>query len=105
MLVWLVLSLGAAVASPLVQPQALELVCSSAGVMKLLVISADGAEELTSVSMDCPLCLHIAAPPPVAHSVSVPFQPLSFALQPVAAAHIAARTASPLPPRGPPAFS
>ena len=34
-LAWFLLSLGVAVASPLVNPQALELVCSGAGVMKL----------------------------------------------------------------------
>ena len=36
-LVWFVLSLGAAIASPLVNPQAAELICTGTGVMKLMV--------------------------------------------------------------------
>jgi len=54
--------------------------------------------------MDCPLCMSLAFPPaPLALQVVKP-SPLSHALQPIAAAHIASATAPPLPSRGPPAL-
>jgi hypothetical protein len=50
------------------------------------------------------LCLSVAFPPtPLALQVVKP-SPLSHALQPIAAAHIASATAPPLPSRGPPAL-
>lgn len=104
-LAWFVLSLGMAVASPIVQPQEIFVVCSSSGsgAMKLLVQASDGSiSEGDSKSMDCPLCIAVAAPPPVACLSAEPAHPLAYALQAIAAAHIAARTAAPLPPRGPP---
>ena len=104
-LAWFVLSLGVAVASPLVSPQSMELICSGSGAIKLLVKTDDGAKEVSGHTLDCPLCAHVGAPPPVAQGNAAPAQPLAHALRPIPAAHIAARTAAPLPPRGPPAFS
>ena len=105
-LVWFVLSLGAAIASPLVNPQATELICSGAGVMKLLVKNADGSStEVASRMLDCPLCASVSAPPPAAKATAEPAQPLGHVLQTIPAAHIAALTAAPPPGRGPPAFS
>ena len=102
-LAWFVLSLGVAVASPIVKPQDILLVCTGSGAMKVLVQTDDGtATELASSSMDCPLCAPMAAPPPVEHWAVEPAQPLSYALQGIPSAHIAARTAAPLPARGPP---
>ena len=102
-LAWFVLSLGAAVASPIVNPQTLLMVCSGSGAMKVLVQSDDGsATELGAQGMDCPLCASLSAPPPVATVVVEPVHPLAYALLGMAAAHIAARSASPLPARGPP---
>eukprot|EP01035_Chromulina_nebulosa_P038277 gene38277-51697_t len=54
-LLWFVLSLGVAVASPLVHPQSMELVCSGAGPIKVVVHTEDGARELGASHMDCPL--------------------------------------------------
>lgn len=103
-LAWFVLSLGVAVASPLVQPQDVLLVCTGSGAMKVLVKADDGStSEVASNSMDCPLCVSLAAPPLVARLHAEPAQPLAYALQAIASAHIAARTAAPLPARGPPA--
>lgn len=104
-LAWFVLSLGVAAASPIVQPQEIFVVCSSSGsgAMKLLVQASDGSiSEEGSNTMDCPLCISLVAPPPTAYLSAEPVHPLAYALQAIAAAHIAERTAAPLPPRGPP---
>jgi hypothetical protein len=104
-LAWFVLSLGVAVASPIVKPQDILLVCTGSGAMKVLVKAADGsASEAASNSMDCPLCAPVAAPPPVEYWAVEAAQPLAYALQGIPSAHIAARTAASLPARGPPAF-
>src|SRR6185436_4579703 len=100
-LVWFMLSLGVAIASPIVHPKSLELICSGTGVMKVLVKSADGTvEESNAPMLDCPLCASVSAPPPVVHVFTEPEQPLSYALQTIPAAHIAALTAAPPPGRG-----
>ncbi|WP_399683120.1 DUF2946 family protein [Xenophilus sp.] len=98
------LSLGAAVASPLVHPQAMELVCSASGAVKLVVKTDDGAQEMGATHLDCPMCLLAGAPPPAPAALALPHpQPLGHALQPIEAARLAAATAAPLPARGPPA--
>jgi hypothetical protein len=104
-LVWFALSLGVAIASPIVKPQAIELICSGAGVMKVLVKTDDGSKEVVSQTMDCPLCVTVSAPPPVARQNVAPAQPLAHVLKSIPAAHIAALTAAPPPARGPPSFS
>ena len=105
MVAWFVLSLGVAVASPLVAPLDMELVCSSTGAMKVLVKSADGSTaSQTGHTLDCPLCAALGAPPPVHTVVLPPVLPLGHVLQSIPAARIAALTAAPLPPRGPPAL-
>ncbi len=99
-----VASLGIAVASPVVHPQAMELVCSAAGAVKVIVHTDDGAQEMGMGHLDCPLCMLGAAPPP-APVVSLPaVLPLGHALQPIPAARLAAATAAPLPARGPPSL-
>lgn len=101
-LVWFALSIGVAIASPIVKPQALELICSGSGAMKLLVKTDDGNQKASSHTLDCPLCSSPSAPPPVARHTTEPAQPLAHVLQSIPAAHIAALTAAPLPARGPP---
>jgi hypothetical protein len=101
-LVWFALSIGVAVAAPLVNPQAMELICSGSGAMKVLVKTDDGAKEVSSASLDCPLCASIGAPPPVARAAAEPDQALGHVLAPIPAARIASLTAAPLPARGPP---
>ncbi len=102
-LVWFALSLGAAVASPLVNPQAIELICSGSGAMKLLVKSSDDSKaSAISHTLDCPLCASIAAPPPASKVSAEPAQPLAYEAASIPPAPIAARTAAPLPARGPP---
>jgi hypothetical protein len=105
-LVWFVLSLGAAVASPMVKPRSMELVCTGTGVIKVFVKSDDGAKEMAAHALDCPLCVTAGTPPPVVHAKTETVSPLSHVLrQSVAAAHIARLIAAPLPARGPPAVS
>lgn len=104
-LAWLVLSMGVAVASPLVHPQAMELICSGSGAIKAVIKTDDGAQELSSHTLDCSLCAQVGAPPPASQARLPVAHPLAHALRPIPAAHIAARTAAPLPPRGPPASS
>jgi|SRR5450830_79046 len=104
-LVWFALSIGVAIASPLVKPQAMTLVCSSVGGMKLLIQTDDGNQDVGSLTMDCPLCVINGAPPPLASIVAFePVLPLAYVMQSIAAAHIASLTAAPLPARGPPGF-
>jgi hypothetical protein len=104
-LVWFALSIGVAIASPIVNPQALELICSSAGMMKLLVKTDDGSKPPGNHTLDCPLCANLSAPPPVVRLEVEPVQPLAHVLQSIPAARLAALTAAPPPARGPPAFS
>lgn len=101
-LAWFALSLGAAIASPMVSLQAVELVCSGTGLMKVIVKTGDGAQALGSAQLDCPMCMPIAAPPPPVAPATAPPLPLAYALRPMVAAHIAAAAAAPLPARGPP---
>lgn len=104
-LAWFVLSLGVAVASPLVAPQSTLLVCSGASV-KMVVLDADGsAAEVGHSTLDCPLCATLSAPPPAPAAAVAPPHALSHALVPIEAARIAARIGAPWQARAPPAFS
>jgi hypothetical protein len=106
-LVWFALSIGVAIASPLVKPQGMDLICTGMGMMKLQAAQPDdGSPDLSPLTLDCPLCAHLnAPPPPLARLTAAPVQPLAYVLQSIPAAHIASLTAAPLPARGPPAFS
>ena len=102
-LVWFALSLGVAVASPMVNPQVSELVCSGTGGMKLIVVTDDGANQVPAALLDCPLCAISGAPPsPQARVAAESAQPLGHVLHSIPSARIAAFTAAPLPARGPP---
>lgn len=102
-LAWFALSIGAALASPMFNPQALDVVCSAAGAVKLVVKSEGGYDRPSGHLLDCPLCVQVGSPPaPVQADIQLP-HPLSYALRPVVAAHLAALTGAPLPARGPPA--
>ena len=104
-LVWFALFIGASVASPLVNPQDTQMVCSVMGMKMVASDDATGDSAQPSASMDCPLCAHVIAPPaPVAGQFDVS-SALAYALRPLPSAHIAWLTRSPLPPRGPPAHS
>ena len=108
-LAWFALSIGVAVASPLIQPSAMELVCSGAGVIKLVVKSTDVGDETGSRAgvhtLDCPLCATASAPPPIAPVVASAACARAYVSRAIPAARIAGLTAAPLPARGPPTLS
>lgn len=101
-LLWFVASLGVAMASPVVHPRAMELVCSAAGAVKVIVHTDEGTQDMGMGHMDCPLCMLAGAPPPTPVLPMPSILPLALAVQPIPAARIAAATAAPLPARGPP---
>jgi hypothetical protein len=104
-LVWFALFVGVAVASPLVNPEGVQLVCTTAGSVKLLQLDADGEEAQSSHNgLHCPLCLPVAAPPVV--SVSVPVHTgMAYVL--LSSEHVALASLIGLPwqARAPPSFS
>jgi hypothetical protein len=105
-LAWFALALGVAAASPLVQPRAMQLVCSAAGSVRLLVDHGDGMVDAGQAALDCALCLLASAPPPQPPAV-VPgpgLQPARLAAPLPPAPQVRAARA-PLPARGPPAVS
>ncbi len=106
MLVWFALFIGVAAASPLVKPQAAQMICSTMGGVQWVLTDDGGDTPVASADgMDCPLCTHVSAPLASAMVGFVPVSSLAHAMRPLATAHIAWLTGTPLPPRGPPALS
>lgn len=101
-LVWFVLAVGVAVAAPLVQPQSATLVCSASGAVKLLTSNDDGSAAPSSHTLDCVLCLALSAPPPARVDAFAPAHALNYTQAGLHGVHLAWRSASPLPARGPP---
>lgn len=104
-LVWFALFIGASVATPLVKPQTAQMVCSAMGGMKMVMGDDAGDSQTSSGGMDCPLCAHVIAPPPPVLPGLEVRSALAYVLRAIPSAHVAWLTGSPLPPRGPPAFS
>jgi Protein of unknown function (DUF2946) len=102
-LVWFVLFVGIAAASPIVHPQETGVVCSSSGTHWVDAgDNSDGSSGKAHSTLDCPLCVLVVAPPPIVELSFELTSPLAHALQPVVQARIVALTAPPLPSRGPP---
>jgi hypothetical protein len=104
-LVWFALFIGVAIASPIVNPTETQMVCTSAGGMKMVLSGEQGEESKVAANMDCPLCVVVALHSPSCQASINNLSPLAHALHPVAAALIASRSAPPFPSRGPPSFS
>lgn len=102
-LAWFVLAVGAAIASPIVHPQALQLVCTTGSTVKLVVGEDGAATDLGHHTLDCAMCLGASAPPPAAQLPAQRHEALAHALTPTVAAALAAIVGAPLPARGPPA--
>lgn len=102
-LVWFALSMGVAIASPLVQPKSMQLVCSAAGAITVQFDQGDGDVSGAQANMlDCPLCAAVGAPPPqVALQVLAPMGLTQALPLPTNPQH-SHRSAAPFPPRGPP---
>lgn len=99
-LAWFVLSLGVAIASPVVQPRGLDVVCVGAG-LKLLQTGDDG-EAAPAAGLDCPLCSTAAAPPPAPTAMALPAG--AHERTPASARSAPLAHDLPVPPaRGPPA--
>ena len=106
LLVWLVLFVGSAVASPLVKPEAVHLVCSAIGGVKLVQFDAAGADAdaAAHTALDCPACLPLIAPPVADVFAPLPTGHLSHVLQPLPAARLASLLGQPWQARAPPVF-
>jgi hypothetical protein len=106
-LVWFALFVGAAVASPLVKPEAVQLVCSAMGGVKLVQADAAGAEVdgvVSHTALDCPACLPLIAPPAADLLAPLPTGHLSHVLQPLRAARLASLLGQHWQARAPPIF-
>ncbi len=103
-LAWFALSLGVAMASPLVNPHPLEMVCSGMGVMKLIIHTDSGSTEQAAPALDCPLCANLAAPPPsFLPALAVPAN-LAFTKLPIEIVRVVSLCLGPWQARAPPAF-
>ncbi|MFO1265102.1 MAG: hypothetical protein U1E84_17510 [Rhodoferax sp.] len=101
---WLLLGMGIAMASPIVQPRAMQLICSGAGAVKFLVQSPSSGTADAS-DMDCPLCLLPAVAPDPTPARLPTLLPVAKVPVPAASLRIHSSTADPPPARGPPFFS
>jgi len=100
-----VLTLGVAIASPLVNPEAMDLICTSSGYKFINKLDAGGKKTDAGMShlLDCPMCMATGITPfPALHDVPEPPHVLSYALRSIPAAQLASLTSAPLPARGPP---
>ncbi|MDA7417384.1 DUF2946 domain-containing protein [Xenophilus arseniciresistens] len=101
-----VLSLGVAAASPLVKPQALQLVCSTGSSGAKLVLLDDEPGKASTAAhhaLDCPACVATALPsPPMALKLPAAL-PAPLAQHRFEEARLTALAGAALPPRGPPA--
>lgn len=102
-LAWFALTLGVAMASPLVQPQVMELVCADGG-LKLVVLGDDGqASAAGPHTLECPACLPASlSPPPALGQTARPQAAEGVQPRHPPAAHVTLAGAA-LPARGPPA--
>jgi hypothetical protein len=101
-LAWMVLFVGVAVASPLVKPVTLEVVCSASAGTHIVVVADDGAQPDNDTGMHCPLCLPMSAPPAAVLNLPTAQTGLSYALHPLASARLQSLVGQPWQARAPP---
>lgn len=100
-LAWMVLFVGIAVASPLVKPASMEVVCSASG-SHIVVSADDGAQPDNGTGMHCPLCLPLSAPPSAVLNLPAAQTGLSYALHPLESARLQSLVGQPWQARAPP---
>jgi hypothetical protein len=112
-----IMTLGVAMASSMVNPAAMNLICTSTGYKyidqngKLVDVEAGSEQAKDAKSgmhhlLDCSMCLAIGMTPELPKQDA--FEPphsLSYALRSIPSARLAALVAAPLPARGPPRLS
>ncbi len=104
LLVWFALSIGVAIASPVVKPQSLQMVCSAAGTLTLVATDSDGGTASNNHLLDCPLCAVTGALPPFEATALSQATPKLHSV-PVFTARLAGfASAAPPPGRGPPSY-
>jgi hypothetical protein len=106
MLVWMVLTVFGAIASPLIKPQAMTLLCSAAGTVKLVQTDEQGVPTaVVQHTLDCPACLHLLAPPPAVLALAEPVAWQASALPVAQATEVRPQAARSSPEaRAPPIF-
>ena len=103
-LLWFALTLGAAVASPMINPQEELIICTSAGMVKVKLHADGSISTEASSELSCPLCVVGGAAPPAFVSLEpAPVPALTYVQPGITSVHVTASTAAPPPPRGPPA--
>ncbi|MBC7604596.1 MAG: DUF2946 domain-containing protein [Ramlibacter sp.] len=102
-LTWFVLTIGVAVAAPVINPVGMQLICSGGGVMKVLPASSSGEQPSVALTMDCPLCGAMSAPPPATQELVQLHQRAVALVSVEPESRIVHTDAAPLPARGPPA--
>lgn len=102
-LVWFVLTLGVAIASPVVHPRVMELICSDAGVFKLVVQGEANGGLAKNHTLECPMCIMGGGAPLVQSGPPLPASRVTAECpQPPLATSVAVHRAAPPPARGPP---
>jgi hypothetical protein len=88
----------------MVKPEGLQLICSGAGAMKVIVAGDDSKSSSISHTLDCPLCASISAPPPMDYAALPAMAPRVASVPRVDTDAIFFVLAAPPPARGPPAL-
>jgi hypothetical protein len=101
-LFWFLISIAANLAHAISSPSRLERVCSPVHGIKVIAVDEQNQKRFEKFSGECPLCMGSSV-----DTVTVSFRlekpsSLAKALEPASAAALAAKTAPPLPSRGPP---
>jgi hypothetical protein len=99
-LAWFALSLGVAIASPVVNPQGVEVICSAGGAVKLM-LKGDTGKTSDTRTLDCPLCA-ITGAPPVPDAGLTQAAPTGYEVAEIADAQPPQPRANAPPARGPP---
>jgi len=103
-LLWFALTLGVAVASPMVNPQEELIICTSAGMVKVKLLADGSISTEASSELSCPLCVVGGAAPPTLVSLQpAPAPALTYVQPGITSFQVTASTAAPPPSRGPPA--